>query len=197
MSKRIVSFVLALALMFSMVPTSVFAEEADTHTHDEVLTEQEQSNEGMLTVEEQLDVETLTEEMPAEQEELEAESLTSSEVSITNEELTLPVSGTCGENLTWTLDENGTLTISGKGKMDDWGGAYNFNDVPWHSYCSNVTTVIICDGISSIGRNSFRMCSNLTKVEISNTVTSVGSYAFQGCSSLLELFLTKQLILFQ
>ena len=29
-------------------------------------------------------------------------------------------SGECGDNLTWTLDDQGTLTISGTGKMWDW-----------------------------------------------------------------------------
>ena len=38
-------------------------------------------------------------------------------------------SGTCGDNLTWVLDDNGTLTISGSGTMFDYG--YSSNYAPW------------------------------------------------------------------
>ena len=37
-------------------------------------------------------------------------------------------SGTCGDNLTWTLDDAGTLKISGEGEMTEWGGTL---DAPW------------------------------------------------------------------
>ena len=54
-------------------------------------------------------------------------------------------SGTCGDNLTWTLDtESGILTISGTGAM------YNFeypNYAPWYSSRSSIKTVIIEDGV--------------------------------------------------
>lgn len=39
--------------------------------------------------------------------------------------------GTCGKNLTWTLDDNGTLTISGTGDMKDYG--WIFGKAPWAS----------------------------------------------------------------
>lgn len=42
-------------------------------------------------------------------------------------------SGTCGDNLTWTLDDEGTLIISGTGDMWDWGG-----NIPKYSAGSNI-----------------------------------------------------------
>lgn len=44
-------------------------------------------------------------------------------------------SGTCGESLTWTLDNQGTLTISGNGEMCYW---WNEEDVPWYNHRSSI-----------------------------------------------------------
>lgn len=54
--------------------------------------------------------------------------------------------GTCGDNLTWTLDDNGTLTISGKGKMQD----LNAGDA-WTNSARNIRSVVIVNGVTSIG----------------------------------------------
>ncbi|MCD8128722.1 MAG: leucine-rich repeat protein, partial [Oscillospiraceae bacterium] len=89
-------------------------------------------------------------------------------------------SGTCGENVTWTLDMNtGVLTISGEGWMEDYSGG-----VPWYSQRESITAVVIENGVTSIGDYAFDRCSNLTSVTISNSVTSIGDSAFWGCSSL-------------
>ena len=93
-------------------------------------------------------------------------------------------SGTCGTNLTWTFDtESGTLTISGNGAMMD----YTSNSMPWYSYSSSIKTVIIEDGVTSIGNYAFIYCSSLTSVTIPNSVTSIRDYAFSNCSSLASV----------
>lgn len=87
-------------------------------------------------------------------------------------------SGTCGKNLTWTLDADGTLTISGTGAM------YNYNQnnrVPWPS---TIKKIFLTDGITSIGNYAFKDCSLLDRIYIPNSVTSIGDYAFKGCSNL-------------
>jgi hypothetical protein len=84
-------------------------------------------------------------------------------------------SGTCGNNLTWTLS-NGTLTISGTGAMAD----YNYN-APWYVYYSAIKTILINDGVTSIGDNAFCYCISLTSVTIGNSVTSIGNSAFSDC----------------
>ena len=93
-------------------------------------------------------------------------------------------SGTCGDNLTWDLDHNYTLTISGIGKMDDYRFTYSddTNRAPWYYY--GIENVIIEDGVTSIGNDAFTGCSSLTSVVIPDSVTSIGSTAFSGCSSL-------------
>ena len=86
-------------------------------------------------------------------------------------------SGKCGDNLTWTLDGDGTLTISGTGKM--WDYSYDSN-APWYS----IKCVIISDGVTNIGNYAFYYCSSLTSVTIPDSVTSIVEWAFYNCSSL-------------
>ena len=93
-------------------------------------------------------------------------------------------SGTCGDDLTWTLDESGLLTISGTGDMMNWD--YGF-DVPWASQKHQIKTAQIEDGVTSIGSGAFYECSSLTSVTIPDSVTSIGDDAFNGCESLTSI----------
>ncbi len=107
------------------------------------------------------------------------------------------ISGTCGENLTWTLTNEGVLTISGEGAM------YNFtiivdllplgvvpmsektaNPAPWSDYTTLIAKVVVEDGVTSIGDNAFATCENLKEIEIPETVTAIGDHVFEGCEAL-------------
>lgn len=88
-------------------------------------------------------------------------------------------SGTCGENLTWVLDENGVLTISGTGPMTDY-----YNSSPWSGNRSSITSAIIEDGVTSIGSRAFYECSKLVSVTIPDGVINIGEYAFDYCRNL-------------
>ena len=92
-------------------------------------------------------------------------------------------SGTCGDNLRWTLS-NGTLTISGTGTMADYS---SYTNAPWYDYHSSIKSIVINDGVTSIGSQAFAWCSSLTSVTIGNSVTSIGDGAFLGCSSLTSI----------
>ena len=117
-------------------------------------------------------------------------------------------SGSCGENVTWTLTADGTLTISGTGAMTDY--TYDSRS-PWYSCrtyikrvvmqqgvtsigdlafwdCSGLTSVTIPDGVTSIGGDAFRGCAALTSVTIPGSVTNVGQSAFWACSSLTDIY---------
>ena len=94
-------------------------------------------------------------------------------------------SGTCGDNLTWSLDtDTGVLVISGSGSMTEWDIS---TSVPWYSYRSYIRTVVISSGISSIGRLAFYSCANLENITIPKSVTSIGELSFDGCSSLANI----------
>ena len=88
------------------------------------------------------------------------------------------------DNLTWTLDADGTLNISGMGAMKDYGYDSNRNPVYKNS---NVKKVVIEDGVTSIGESAFFYCSSLTSITIPDSVTSIGDYAFFNCSSLTSI----------
>ena len=84
--------------------------------------------------------------------------------------------GTCGDSVYWTLDSEGTLTISGKGYMNAGIG--------WGDNREKIYNVIIENGVTNISEPAFLRCSNLKSITIPESVTSIGSSAFSGCSSL-------------
>jgi len=114
----------------------------------------------------------------------------------------VPADGTTGD-CTWTLD--GTqLTISGNGPMgnyDDvntcpWGtditsvtieeGVTTIGDYAFY-FCRSLASVTLPEGIKSIGRLSFYDCSSLLSIDIPSTVTSIGYGAFWNCSNLKNI----------
>ncbi|MBR5806848.1 MAG: leucine-rich repeat protein [Oscillospiraceae bacterium] len=91
-----------------------------------------------------------------------------------------PITGECGDNLTWTLAEDGTLTISGTGEMYN----YDSDTVPWYSYKDNIIKVVVEEGVTSIGASAFAECKQITEVSLPDSLTSIGVYAFLYCDSL-------------
>lgn len=120
-------------------------------------------------------------------------------------------SGTCGDNLTWTLNDAGTLKISGTGEMLNYSTASNSR--PWGTdiksveiengvtsignfafyYCSNLNNVSIPSSIISIGEKAFGFCSKLTSVTIPASVTNIGDRAFMQCKGLTNITLSEGL----
>ena len=99
-------------------------------------------------------------------------------------------SGTCGaegngSNLTWTLDSEGVLTISGSGDMYNYGSS-DFS-APWDGSRSRVKSVVIADGVTSIGEYAFYYCKSLTSMTIPDSVTSISSSTFASCTSLTSV----------
>ena len=94
-------------------------------------------------------------------------------------------SGTCGKNLKWKLTDEGVLTITGTGEMNNYG-TREYNRSPWYA-AESVKQLIIGDGVTTIGSGAFFSCSSLTSVTIPNSVTTIGSSAFSGCSSLTSV----------
>ena len=96
------------------------------------------------------------------------------------------------ESVKWAFNPaTGKLTISGSGKM-----AYNVSPegVPWYNYRSQITSVVIENGVTSIGNAVFYDYSNLESVNISASVTSIGDTAFFGCKSLTSITIPSGVI---
>ena len=92
-------------------------------------------------------------------------------------------SGTCGKSLTWTFS-SGTLTVSGTGEMYSRNSQYS---VPWADLKDDITSVVIGEGVTSVGGQAFDSCKNLTAVTLPSTLKSIGTYAFSGCNSLEKI----------
>ncbi|MBR5528019.1 MAG: leucine-rich repeat protein [Clostridia bacterium] len=110
--------------------------------------------------------------------------------TVVEEELNIVASGTCGENLTWTLDEVGTLTISGNGDMTNWG--LIDNPSPW-LMSNKIKNIVVSDGVTSIGDNAFLECGSVLSVTLGNDIRSIGVTAFQDCVNLSDISLPEGL----
>ena len=95
-------------------------------------------------------------------------------------------SGTCGDNVTWRLSDDGTLTISGTGDMADYE-SYGSGTAPWNGVRSQIKSVVIERGVTSIGDSAFYYCKVLTSVTISDSVTTIGDDAFCNCFALTSM----------
>lgn len=95
-------------------------------------------------------------------------------------------SGTCGENVTWTLDDEGTLIISGEGPMNHYDQYLVDGESPFnHNY--NIKKIIIENGVTRIGSYAFYRCENLTSITIPDSITSIGDEAFAFCINLTNI----------
>ena len=93
--------------------------------------------------------------------------------------------GNCGDNVTYSFDEStGVLTISGTGDMKQWPEY----DSPW---CADtrIKTLIIDEGVTSIGDRAFQDCRNLSNVKLPNSLTLIYNDAFSNCTSLASVII--------
>lgn len=92
------------------------------------------------------------------------------------------LSGSCGSGVSYTLTNDGTLTILGKGAMTD----YRIDSAPWCNwqYDNKVTAVVVKSGVTAIGDYAFYDLENLKSVSLPQTVTALGEGAFYDCEKL-------------
>lgn len=96
-------------------------------------------------------------------------------------------SGTCTENISWTLSDDGVLKITGSGDMPDFNGS-----TPWQGSEISIYEVEIGEGVTSVGDWAFNACCNLKSVNMPVGITSIGNGAFYGCSSLSSIKIPKE-----
>ncbi len=189
--KRILSFALALALVLGMaVPAG--AEEVPEETVPPATEVPEGTAPATEPYEEPTEVPT---EAPAEKPEEAPTEVPSEEPTEapTEDPVEEPVesaeagtraavaSGTCGDNLTWVLDDSGTLTISGTGPMDNY---YWYRETPWCDYKDTIKKLVVSQGVTTIGGYSFAYFNSLTSVSLPNSLVLIGQYAFNECKIL-------------
>ncbi len=89
-------------------------------------------------------------------------------------------SGSCGDNVIWSLNGAGILQVAGSGPMAD----YTDGTQPWLVNRSSIKTIVIHSGVTAIGNFNFCVCPNLSIVNIPDTVTRIGVHAFSSCTAL-------------
>ena len=94
--------------------------------------------------------------------------------------------GTCGDDLTWTLSNNGTLTIKGTSMM-------RYSEIsapsPWYSHRDSIKKLVVKDGVTSISASAFNTCHHLTSVKLPDSVAYIGNQAFKFCVELSSITL--------
>ena len=101
-------------------------------------------------------------------------------------------SGVCGELLTWELDSNSVLTISGEGEMTDY--TFGYRNPPWLSHMVDVEYVVVENGVTHIGSEAFLDLKHVTSVKLPESLRSIGSSAFKRCSKLVDIELPSGLL---
>ncbi|MBQ7530482.1 MAG: leucine-rich repeat protein, partial [Paludibacteraceae bacterium] len=97
------------------------------------------------------------------------------------------VQGTCGaqgDNLTWSLSCDSVLTISGSGAMADYSGS---SDVPWHDYAAQITSIVLDNGVTTIGAHAFHGLEGLIQITLPDSLQTISNNAFEGCRKLRSI----------
>ena len=99
-------------------------------------------------------------------------------------------SGQCGENVFWTLDENGVLTI----RADGEGYMYSYEQGKSPFYGNlDIKSVKMANGITNIGAYFFENCKNIEEVTFSENIRIIGQYAFTNCISLKNIVIPDEI----
>jgi len=95
-----------------------------------------------------------------------------------------PVTGTCGDGVFWSLGDDGVMTVSGEGKMDDYD---SLSDVPWSDLHASIKDVYVEDGVTTVGRRAFDYCEKIKHVSLARSVEKICDNAFSRCYALEDI----------
>lgn len=182
MWQRGVSLLLALLLVLGNGPVYAVAQEVT-----EPLTAQEETAvpEETETLEETVaPEETAAPEEPSAPEETAAPEETEATRPVPRTTANAVDSGSCGENLTWTLSEDGLLTISGQGAMKDYG----FYGGPWVDHGDEITAIAVQSGVTYLGSYAFAELDNVRTLWVPESVASMGEFSFGSCEKLTVMY---------
>ena len=89
-------------------------------------------------------------------------------------------SGSCGDGVVWELRGDGTLFVTGSGKMAD----YTAGTAPWYKYRGLIKAVELETGVTHVGSYAFYACGAIRHVSFCGSDVSIGKYAFAYCIAL-------------
>ena len=94
--------------------------------------------------------------------------------------------GKCGTNVSWALDDSGTLTVSGSGEMKNYGSEQVSEQAPWLAYRDDIKKVIVEKGVTTLCTNAFQNCA-MESAALPEGLESISDSAFHYCESLKEI----------
>lgn len=174
--RKIISVLASFALVVGLCPSIAYAADQDDSTH--VDGSVAQADDGIeLSNFEELDIVdgSTIEEMPEPSEPEPALEADSGPEGEQTEELESPQM--CGEGLEWSIDEYGTLIITGEGVMWDFS---DIDPAPWADQAASITSLIIEEGATSIGANAFNCLYALCSVQLPDSIIDIPEGAFDG-----------------
>lgn len=187
MRKKLLSILLAASVIMGNFPSvAAQAQEMDTLEHSQ----EEQTEQESLKSEEETksaEIEPETEIMT-----LEYEAQTEGDDVLST--------GKCGDNLVYTLNQDGIMHITGTGPMSDYKGYYidefggEYHEYqPWYEYREQIKTLYIEEGVTSVGNKAFSNCTRLESIVLPASLLKIGESAFSGCDSLSDITLPDNL----
>lgn len=98
-----------------------------------------------------------------------------------------------GANATWAITTEGegknqetVLTISGEGALFDYAAISNI-DIPWYADRAKITKIVVGDGITHIGANTFNSLYAADDVTLPSSIKTIGDSAFRGMTKLVAM----------
>ena len=175
MRKRILSCIMAMFLLLSVFPVNVLAAEnvetEDTVEEPTVEVQKENVEEDAVT-----DVQQVSSELDA---------------PVAGADVTTIQTGKCGDDATFVLTSDGTLTISGSGKIYDNVDPYSYE---WLSNRSKITKLVIEDGIENVPKQMFNYSSSIETIELGSSIKEIDDQAFYNCLNLKTVFIPDGVI---
>ena len=102
-----------------------------------------------------------------------------------------PVTGTCGDGVYWSLGDDGVMTVSGEGPMDDYD---SLTDVPWCDLHGAIKDVYVESGVTTVGRRAFDYCEKIKHVSLAKSVEKICDNAFSRCYALEDIAINGHVI---
>ena len=98
--------------------------------------------------------------------------------------------GSCGDNVVWVLDDEGTLTITGEGSIQYY---VRLPFVPWTGYYEDIYSIVISDGVTGDGGYAFSEIRNLKYLEIGNGYSSIDDWMLLSAENLTDIKLCNSI----
>ena len=99
-----------------------------------------------------------------------------------------------GTDITWAIDADGVLTVSGTGTMPNYANT-NSNRAPWYADRAKVTSIVVAEGMTSIGNFAFHNCSKATKITLPESLTTLTGASMIRGTAITEVDLSNVVVM--